>query len=83
MYILILTRCLLPIFSSRLAAFFTIAIMGFTYSIANGICAGFIFYSFMKIVRFIQVRIFFCDTGVLSNYNITELIVLLHRVHGQ
>jgi len=34
------------------AAFFTIMTMGFTYSIANGICAGFIFYSFMKVVRF-------------------------------
>ena len=34
------------------AAFFTIATMGFTYSIANGICAGFIFYAFMKVVRF-------------------------------
>lgn len=32
-------------------AFLGIAMMGFTYSIANGICAMFIFYSFMQIVR--------------------------------
>ena len=42
--------------SYRLAAFFTIATMGFTYSIANGICAGFIFYSFMKVLRWSLVR---------------------------
>ena len=32
-------------------AFFTIALMPFSYSIANGIAAGFIFYSIVKIVR--------------------------------
>ncbi len=36
----------------QLSAFFTIATMGFTYSIANGICAGFIFFSWMRTVRF-------------------------------
>lgn len=40
-----------------LAAFFTIAIMGFTYSIANGICAGFIFFSWMRIVRWVHWKI--------------------------
>jgi xanthine/uracil/vitamin C permease (AzgA family) len=40
----------------QLAAFFTIAIMGFTYSIANGICAGFIFFSWMRTIRFLQVK---------------------------
>ena len=36
-----------------LSAFFTISIMGFTYSISNGICVGFIFYAFMKTTRFV------------------------------
>ncbi|MBU5678003.1 NCS2 family permease [Alkaliphilus sp. MSJ-5] len=36
-------------FSEALPAFFTIAIMPFTYSIANGIAAGLIFYPIMKI----------------------------------
>lgn len=35
----------------QLAAFFCIATMGFTYSIANGICTGFIFFSWMRTVR--------------------------------
>jgi len=39
-------------FADALPAFFTIATMGFTYSIANGIAVGFIFYSFCKVVRF-------------------------------
>lgn len=36
-------------FSEALPAFFTIAIMPFTFSIANGIAAGLIFYPIMKI----------------------------------
>lgn len=32
-------------------AFLTIAIMGFTYSIFNGICFGFIAYAFIKLIR--------------------------------
>jgi len=40
----------------QLSAFMTIAIMGFTYSIANGICAGFIFFSWMRAVRWIQFQ---------------------------
>lgn len=42
----------------QLSAFFTIATMGFTYSIANGICAGFIFYSWMKVVRWAAQHLF-------------------------
>lgn len=38
-------------FSEALPAFFTIAIMPFTYSIANGIAAGLIFYPIMKIAK--------------------------------
>ena len=38
--------------TEALPAFFTIATMGFTYSIANGICAGFIWFAFMRTVRF-------------------------------
>ena len=41
----------------QLTAFFTIATMGFTYSIANGICAGFIFFSWMRTVRWIQLKV--------------------------
>lgn len=37
-------------FSEALPAFFTIAIMPFTYSIANGIAAGLIFYPIVKVV---------------------------------
>jgi AGZA family xanthine/uracil permease-like MFS transporter len=37
-------------------AFLTIAIMGFTYSIANGICAGFIWFAYMRTLRYIQLR---------------------------
>ena len=37
-------------FTEALPAFFTIAIMPFSYSIANGIAAGIIFYPIMKIV---------------------------------
>jgi len=40
-----------------LPAFFTIAIMGFTYSIANGICAGFIWFTYMRLVRFLYQKI--------------------------
>jgi len=36
-------------FAEALPAFFTIAVMPFTYSIANGIAAGLIFYPIMKI----------------------------------
>ena len=36
-------------FSEALPAFFTIAIMPFTYSIANGIAAGIIFYPIVKL----------------------------------
>jgi xanthine/uracil/vitamin C permease (AzgA family) len=43
-------------FIDQQAAFFTIAIMGFTYSIANGICAGFIFFSWMRAVRCVQFQ---------------------------
>jgi AGZA family xanthine/uracil permease-like MFS transporter len=46
-------------FIDQLAAFFTIAIMGFTYSIANGICAGFIFFSWMRAIRWIQLQVCF------------------------
>jgi xanthine/uracil/vitamin C permease (AzgA family) len=38
--------------TESLPAFFTIMTMGFTYSIANGICAGFIFFAWMRTVRF-------------------------------
>jgi adenine/guanine/hypoxanthine permease len=38
-------------FEEALPAFLTVVIMPFTYSIANGIAAGFIFYTFVKIVR--------------------------------
>lgn len=41
----------------QLTAFFTIATMGFTYSISNGISAGFIFFTWMRTVRFLQVQI--------------------------
>ncbi|MCY6484216.1 NCS2 family permease [Clostridium aestuarii] len=37
-------------FTEALPAFFTIAIMPFSYSIANGVAAGMIFYPIMKIV---------------------------------
>ena len=40
-----------------LPAFFTIMTMGFTYSIANGICAGFIFFAWMRTVRFCYQKI--------------------------
>ena len=35
----------------QLSAFFTIMTMGFTYSIANGICFGFISFAFMRTAR--------------------------------
>ena len=38
--------------TEALPAFFTIMTMGFTYSIANGICAGFIFFALMRTTRF-------------------------------
>jgi AGZA family xanthine/uracil permease-like MFS transporter len=38
-------------FNEAFASFLTIAFMGFTYSIANGISAGFISWSFLQIVR--------------------------------
>jgi xanthine/uracil/vitamin C permease (AzgA family) len=44
-------------FVDLLTAFFTIATMGFTYSIANGICAGFIFFSWMRTVRWVQLKV--------------------------
>ncbi|MDI3508177.1 MAG: adenine/guanine/hypoxanthine permease [Clostridiales bacterium] len=37
-------------FTEALPAFFTLVMMPFTYSIANGIAAGFIFYTLIKIV---------------------------------
>lgn len=37
--------------------FITIAIMGFTYSISNGICAGFIFFSWLRVMRGIQLKV--------------------------
>jgi xanthine/uracil/vitamin C permease (AzgA family) len=30
--------------------------MGFTYSIANGICTGFIFFSWMRVARFVYQK---------------------------
>ena len=39
----------------QLTAIITIATMGFTYSIANGICAGFISFSWMRTVRWAQL----------------------------
>jgi AGZA family xanthine/uracil permease-like MFS transporter len=38
-------------FEEALPAFLTVVIMPFTYSIANGIAAGFIFYTVVKLVR--------------------------------
>ena len=38
-------------FDEALAAFFTAVVMPFSYSIANGIAAGFIFYVIMKVVK--------------------------------
>ena len=43
--------------TESLPAFFTIMTMGFTYSIANGICAGFIWFAFMRTVRFSYQKI--------------------------
>jgi AGZA family xanthine/uracil permease-like MFS transporter len=43
--------------TESLPAFFTIMTMGFTYSIANGICAGFIWFAFMRTVRFCYQKI--------------------------
>jgi xanthine/uracil/vitamin C permease (AzgA family) len=43
-----------------LPAFFTIMTMAFTYSIANGICAGFIFFSWMRTVRFLYQKVCTC-----------------------
>lgn len=42
---------------NQLSAFFVIATMGFTYSIANGICAGFIFFSWMRVLRWVQLHV--------------------------
>jgi AGZA family xanthine/uracil permease-like MFS transporter len=38
-------------FESAVAAFFTAVIMPFTYSIANGVAAGFIFYVLIKLLK--------------------------------
>lgn len=38
-------------------AFLTIAIMGFTYSIANGISIGFIFFTWMRTLRWVQFKV--------------------------
>lgn len=46
-------------FINSMVAFLTIATMGFTYSIANGICAGCIWFSYMRTLRFIQVK--YCE----------------------
>ncbi len=39
------------------SAFVTIAIMGFSYSISNGICFGFISFSFLRIARWVQLKL--------------------------
>eukprot|EP01035_Chromulina_nebulosa_P019061 gene19061-24883_t len=44
-------------FIDQASAFLTISIMGFTYSITNGICAGFIFFTWMRTLRFIQDKL--------------------------
>jgi len=38
----------------QMTAFLTLSIMGFTYSIANGISVGFIFFSWMRTLRYVQ-----------------------------
>jgi AGZA family xanthine/uracil permease-like MFS transporter len=45
-------------FINSVSCFLMISIMGFTYSIANGICAGFIFFSWLRTVRWLQVQLF-------------------------
>ena len=42
----------------QLTAFFAIATMAFTYSIANGIFVAFIWYAFMKYIRFLSQKLF-------------------------
>ena len=44
-------------FVDQATAFLIIATMGFTYSIANGISVGFIFYSWMRMLRFVWALI--------------------------
>jgi adenine/guanine/hypoxanthine permease len=44
-------------FIDQMTAFMTIATMGFTYSIANGICAGFIWFTWMRTVRLVQFHV--------------------------
>lgn len=51
------------------AAFLTIATMGFTYSIANGICAGFIFFPFMRTGRWVMDQICTYLSKNVSVYN--------------
>jgi len=46
-------------FINSMVAFLTVATMGFTYSIANGICAGFIWFAYMRTLRWIQVK--YCE----------------------
>jgi AGZA family xanthine/uracil permease-like MFS transporter len=58
-------------FIDLLSAFLTIATMGFTYSIANGISVGFIFYSFLKIVRWVQYKLA-SHFDVMSKYGPAE-----------
>eukprot|EP01038_Epipyxis_sp_PR26KG_P009181 gene9181-12380_t len=43
-------------FIDQLTAFLMIATMGFTYSIANGICAGFIFFCWLRTIRFCLLK---------------------------
>lgn len=45
-------------FANTASCFLMIAIMGFTYSIANGICAGFIFFTWLRTVRYLSVKLF-------------------------
>lgn len=44
-------------FIDKLTAFLTIAMMGFTYSITNGISTGFVFFSWMRTVKIIFIMI--------------------------
>jgi len=51
-------------FINVMTSFLTIATMGFTYSIANGICASFIWFTYMRTLRWIQLKV--CEKGYLS-----------------
>jgi len=43
-------------FEEAVSAFFTVVVMPFTYSISNGVAAGFVFYVITKIVKAKQKR---------------------------